>query len=159
MMAKYGFIVKDPEKYLPKYSDAELIEIYQYVCDRNKSQKALGLDDIKDLSVLDDVPCIVEYLNKKSKPKKKVVVSIRKPVQDVEQWGEPDVMDKEYSVEEILEVFDEDTETCDDVVSADSACGEIYKTDGYNDAEDSDEEDETNVYVSDDDWYKEVLGF
>ena len=160
MMAKYGFILKDPEKYLPKYSDAELIEIYQYVCDRHKSQKALGLDDIKDLSVFDDVPCIVEYLSKKSKPKKKkVVVSIRKPVQDKEQWGEPDVMDKEYSVEEILEVFDEDTETCDEDVSGGDCGGEIYKTDGYNDADDSDEEDETDVYVSEDDWYKEVLGF
>lgn len=55
LMAKYNHIVSDPEKNLGKYSRDELVDIYEYVSDRNKRQKELNLDDIKDLSVFDGV--------------------------------------------------------------------------------------------------------
>ena len=57
LMAKYNHIVSDPEKNLGKYSRDELVDIYEYVSDRNKRQKELNLDDIKDLSVFDSVVC------------------------------------------------------------------------------------------------------
>lgn len=56
-MAKYNHIVSDPEKNLSKYSRDELIEIYEYVAARNERQKALNLDDIKDLSIFERVVC------------------------------------------------------------------------------------------------------
>ena len=55
LMAKYNHIVSNPDKNLGKYSRDELIDIYNYVSDRNKRQKSLNLDDIKDLSVLEHV--------------------------------------------------------------------------------------------------------
>lgn len=57
LMAKYNYIVSDPEKNLSKYSRDELIEIYEYVTARNERQKVLNLDDIKDLSVLESIVC------------------------------------------------------------------------------------------------------
>lgn len=57
LMAKYNHIVSDPEKNLDKYSRDELVDIYKYVADRNKRQKELSLDDIKDLSVFDGIVC------------------------------------------------------------------------------------------------------
>lgn len=55
LMAKYNHIVSNPDKNLGKYSMDELVDIYNYVSDRNKRQKSLNLNDIKDLSVLEHV--------------------------------------------------------------------------------------------------------
>lgn len=62
IMAKYKYIISDPDKYLQKYSENELIAIYQYVSKRNKQQKDIEKGDIKDLTVLEQVPCIIEYM-------------------------------------------------------------------------------------------------
>lgn len=55
LMAKYNHIVSNPDKNLGKYSRDELIDIYDYVSDRNERQRELNLDDVKDLSVLEHV--------------------------------------------------------------------------------------------------------
>lgn len=57
LMAKYNHIVSNPDKNMGKYSRDKLIDIYEYVSDRNKRQKELNLDDIKDLSVLERIIC------------------------------------------------------------------------------------------------------
>lgn len=62
IMAKYKYIISDPKKYLQKYSEKELIEIYQYVSKRNRQQEDIEKGDIKDLTVLEQVPCIIEYM-------------------------------------------------------------------------------------------------
>lgn len=62
IMAKYKYILSDPNKYLQKYSEQELIAIYQYISKRNQQQKDIEKSDIKDLTVLEQVPCIIEYM-------------------------------------------------------------------------------------------------
>ena len=62
IMAKYKYIISDPDKYLQKYSEQELIAIYQYVSKRNKQQEDVEDGDIKDLTVLEQVPCIIKYM-------------------------------------------------------------------------------------------------
>lgn len=64
IMAKYKYLISDPDKYLQKYSENELIAIYQYVSKRNKQQEDVEDGDIKDLTVLEQVPCIIEYMKK-----------------------------------------------------------------------------------------------
>lgn len=64
IMAKYKYILSDPNKYLQKYSEQELIAIYQYISKRNQQQKDIEKSDIKDLTVLEQVPCIIEYMKK-----------------------------------------------------------------------------------------------
>lgn len=91
LMAKYNFIVSNPEKNISKYSEEELIDIYEYVSARNERQKALNLDDIKDLSVLE--MCMSND-----------IVSGNSSA-DIVVWGEPDAMDKSNPVDEILEMF------------------------------------------------------
>ena len=43
-------------------TEKELIEIYQYVSKRNRQQEDVEDGDIKDLTVLEQVPCIIEYM-------------------------------------------------------------------------------------------------
>ena len=62
IMAKYKYLISNPDKYLQKYSEKELIAIYQYVSKRNRQQEDVEDGDIKDLTVLEQVPCIIEYM-------------------------------------------------------------------------------------------------
>lgn len=57
LMAKYNHIVSNPDKNLGKYNRDELIDIYEYVSDRNERQRELNLDDVKDLSIFERVVC------------------------------------------------------------------------------------------------------
>ena len=62
LMAKYNFIVSDPEKNISRYTDDELVQIYKYVVSRNEKQQEIGLTDIRDLSVLENISCVQSYI-------------------------------------------------------------------------------------------------
>lgn len=61
LMMKYRYIISDPKKYFTKYSQNEVLDIYKYISERNQRNQKLGLNDIKDLSIFEKLPCIISY--------------------------------------------------------------------------------------------------
>ena len=78
LASQYNNLCYDFDRYSNLYSNEELIEIYKYIHFRNNEiEKELGtakegseyydrlLDKLKDEDLFDDIPCVVEYINKK----------------------------------------------------------------------------------------------
>ena len=78
LSSQYNNLCYDFDRYVDTYSDEELIEIYKYIHFKNDEiEKELEtakegteyydrlLDKLKDEDLFDDIPCVVEYINKK----------------------------------------------------------------------------------------------
>ena len=78
LSSQYNNLCYDFDRYVDIYSDEELIEIYKYIHFKNgEIEKELEtakegteyydrlLDKLKDEDLFDDIPCVVEYINKK----------------------------------------------------------------------------------------------
>ena len=78
LSSQYNNLCYDFDRYVDIYSDKELIEIYKYIHFKNgEIEKELEtakegteyydrlLDKLKDEDLFDDIPCVVEYINKK----------------------------------------------------------------------------------------------
>ena len=78
LSSRYNNLCYDFDRYVDTYSDKELIEIYKYIHFKNDEiEKELEaakegteyydrlLDKLKDEDLFDDIPCVVEYINKK----------------------------------------------------------------------------------------------
>ena len=78
LSSQYNNLCYDFDRYVDAYSDKELIEIYKYIHFKNDEiEKELEtakegteyydrlLDKLKDEDLFDDIPCVVEYINKK----------------------------------------------------------------------------------------------
>lgn len=78
LSSQYNNLCYDFDRYVDTYSDKELIEIYKYIHFKNDEiEKELEtakegteyydrlLDRLKDEDLFDDIPCVVEYINKK----------------------------------------------------------------------------------------------
>lgn len=78
LASQYNNLCYDFDRYSKSYSDEELIEIYKYIHFRNneiekeldKSKEGSDYYDslfnkLKDENLFDDIPCVVEYINKK----------------------------------------------------------------------------------------------
>lgn len=78
LSSQYNNLCYDFDRYVDIYSDKELIEIYKYIHFKNDEiEKELEtakegteyydrlLDKLKDEDLFDDIPCVVEYINKK----------------------------------------------------------------------------------------------
>ena len=78
LSSQYNNLCYDFDRYVDAYSDEELIEIYKYIHFKNDEiEKELEtakegteyydrlLDKLKDEDLFDDIPCVVEYINKK----------------------------------------------------------------------------------------------
>ena len=78
LSSQYNNLCYDFDRYVDTYSDKELIEIYKYIHFKNvEIEKELEtakegteyydrlLDKLKDEDLFDDIPCVVEYINKK----------------------------------------------------------------------------------------------
>ncbi|RKI86956.1 hypothetical protein D7V94_22000 [Parablautia intestinalis] len=116
--AIFNLLVKDFDKYIDNFLDAELIGTYKYIHNKNLcNEKKLReieegtvvYDDIigkiKNEDLFDDIPCVVAYVNriadkKRSMEKRKQNLANAVSVDD--NWGEPVSMKNDYSIEEIL---------------------------------------------------------
>lgn len=80
LSSQYNNLCYDFDRYVDTYSDKELIEIYKYIHFKNDEiEKELEtakegteyydrlLDKLKDEDLFDDIPCVVDYVNKKMK--------------------------------------------------------------------------------------------
>lgn len=120
LAAKYNNLCFDFGRYTKQYTDKELIEIYNYVHHENDLiEKEIadstgvnyieGLEKkLRDEDIFDDIPCVVDYVNKKHN-KKDVADSphgldVKSQNGESDVWGEPDPMDRDYSIEEILDM-------------------------------------------------------
>lgn len=78
LSSQYNNLCYDFDRYVGAYSNKELIEIYKYIHFKNgEIEKELEtakegteyydrlLDKLKDEDLFDDIPCVVEYINKK----------------------------------------------------------------------------------------------
>lgn len=78
LSSQYNNLCYDFDRYVDTYSDKELIKIYKYIHFKNDEiEKKLEtakecieyydrlLDKLKDEDLFDDIPCVVEYINKK----------------------------------------------------------------------------------------------
>lgn len=117
--AIYNLLVKDFEKYIDNFSDTELIETYKYIHGKNIcNEKELRnteegsaayndiLDKIKNEDLFDDIPCVVDYVNRMAEKKRnmeKRKCNLVNAVSD-DNWGEPVSMEYDFSVEEILDM-------------------------------------------------------
>ena len=101
--AKYNNLRHDFGRYVEQYSDEELIEIYKQIHHDNKIiqkdidaakkgsdyQKSL-LEKLRDEEIFNDIPCVVNYINKKHK-----FASASKNVDTLDDesvWGETNVI-------------------------------------------------------------------
>lgn len=113
--AIYNLLAKDFNKYIGNFSDVELIGTYKYIhsknlCNEKKLRDAeegtATYDDIigkiKNEDLFDDIPCVVDYVNKKIEKKRNIEERKRNLINTVSDgnWGE--VID--YSVEEMLDM-------------------------------------------------------
>lgn len=113
--AIYNLLVKDFDKYIDNFSDAELIETYKYIhsknaCNekklRNIEEGTAAYDDIigkiKNEDLFDDIPCVVDYINKKAEKKRNMEKRESDLVNAIsdDNWGEP----IDFSIEEMLDM-------------------------------------------------------
>ena len=80
------------------YDKQTIIEIYRYAVEYNKLHEGDSFyeDKLKDLEFFEQFPFITEDCLKE-KPKRKL------PIDD-DNWGEPNSMEKDFSVEEMLDM-------------------------------------------------------
>ncbi len=117
--AIYNLLVKDFNKYIGNFSDAELIGTYKYIHGKNicndKKLRELEesttayddiLDKIKNEDLFDDIPCVVEYVNRKAEKKRNIEKKKRNLVNAVfdDNWGEPNSMEYDFTIEEMLDM-------------------------------------------------------
>lgn len=113
--AIYNLLAKDLNKYIGNFSDTELIGTYKYIhsknlCNEKKLREVeegtVAYDEIigmiKNEDLFDDIPCVVDYVNKmvekKRNAEKRKSNLINTALDD--NWGEP----IDFSVEEMLDM-------------------------------------------------------
>lgn len=110
--AIYNLLAKDFNKYIGNFSDVELLGTYQYIHSKNLcNEKKLSevdegtaayndiLSKIKNEDLFDDIPCVVDYINRMVKKK----YNFANAVSD-DNWGEPNSMENDFSEEEMLDI-------------------------------------------------------
>lgn len=118
--AIYNLLAKDFDKYIGNYSDTDLIGTYKYVHSKNVcNEKKLNeveegtaayddiLSKIKNEDLFDDIPCVVDYVNRKEEKKRNIEQRRRNLVcivSDNDDWGEPISMKHDFTIEEILDM-------------------------------------------------------
>ena len=117
--AIYNLLVKDFDKYIGNFSDADLIETYKYIHGKNLcNEKKLKdteegtafyndiLSKIKNEDLFDDIPCVVDYVNKIVEKKKNTEQRKHNLINTLQNdnWGEPVTMENDFSVEELLDL-------------------------------------------------------
>lgn len=121
--AIYNLLAKDFDKYIGNFSDTDLIETYKYIHSKNLcNEKKLKdieegtafydniLSKIKNEDLFDDIPCVVNYVNKMTEKKrnmKKRKYNLVNAISD-DNWGEPVPMEHDFTIEEILDMPTED---------------------------------------------------
>lgn len=117
--AIYNLLAKDFDKYIGNFSDVELIETYKYIHGKNLcNEKKLKdieegnafydniLSKIKDEDLFDDIPCVVDYVNRKAEQKRDMKRRKKNLVNAMsdDNWGNPVPMEHDFSIEEILDM-------------------------------------------------------
>lgn len=118
-VAIYNLLAKDFNRYIGNFSDMELIETYKYIhCKNICNEKELKnieegtaaydeiLNKIKNEDLLDDIPCVVDYINRKAEQKRNMEKrknNLANAISD-DNWGEPVSMENDFSIEEILDM-------------------------------------------------------
>ena len=117
--AIYNLLVKDFNRYIGNFSDMELIETYKYIHGKNIcNEKELRnieegtafydniLRKIKNEDLFDDIPCVVDYINRKVKQKRDMEKRKNNLVNAIsdDNWGNPVSMENDFSIEEILDM-------------------------------------------------------
>lgn len=121
--AIYNLLVKDFDKYIGNFSDVDLIGTYKYIHSKNvcNEKKLNGVEEntatyddilskIKNEDLFDDIPCVVDYVNKiigKKKNKEQRKHNLINTFQN-DNWGEPNSMENDFSIGEILDMPTED---------------------------------------------------
>lgn len=116
--AIYNLLAKDFDKYIGNFSDADLIETYKYIhskniCNEKKlkdtEESSAAYDEIlgkiKNEDLFDDIPCVVDYVNKMSEKKRymeKRKCNLVNAASD--NWGEPVSMEHYFTIEEMLDM-------------------------------------------------------
>lgn len=118
--AIFNLLVKDFDKYIGNFSNEELIGTYQYIhsknlCNEKKLREAeegtSAYDDIigkiKNEDLFDDIPCVVNYVNRiadKKRSMEKRKQNLVNAVSVDDNWGEPVSMENDFSIEEMLDM-------------------------------------------------------
>ncbi len=117
--AIYNLLEKDFDKYIVNFSDADLIGTYKYIHSKNLcNEKKLKdieeetvcydniLSKIKNEDLFDDIPCVVNYVNRMTEKKRTMEKRKNNLVNAVsdDNWGEPVSMEHDFSIEEILDM-------------------------------------------------------
>ncbi len=117
--AIYNLLEKDFDKYIDNFSDADLIGTYKYIHSKNIcNEKELRnieegttfydniLSKIKNEDLFDDIPCVVDYVNRKVKQKRDMEKRKNNLVNAIsdDNWDEPVSMENDFTVEEILDI-------------------------------------------------------
>lgn len=155
--AIYNLLVKDFEKYIGNFSDTELIETYKYIHGKNIcNEKELRdaeegsaayndiLGKIKNEDMFDNIPCVVDYVNKMAEKKRNMENPKCNLVNAVfdDNWGEPVSMEHDFSVEEMLDMPVMGDEIGEPKVSADKE-----QNPNYSDIADSESHDKSNLGI------------
>lgn len=113
--AIYNLLEKDFDKYIGNFSDEDLIGTYKYIHSKNAcNEKNLrdteegtaAYDDIigkiKNEDLFDNIPCVVDYVNKQFENKRKIEERRHNLVNAAsdDNWGEP----IDFSIEEMLDM-------------------------------------------------------
>lgn len=112
--AKYNNLCRDLDRYINIYSDNELIEIYKQIHHDNElieeelSSTKEGsvyydrlFEKLRDEDIFDNIPCVVDYVNRRNNLS---CSPAGEHDNNNDQWGEPDPMEHDYTVEEILDM-------------------------------------------------------
>lgn len=117
--AIYNLLAKDFDKYIGNFSDVELIETYKYIHGKNLCNKKKLKDieegtafydnilsKIKNEDLFDDIPCVVDYVNRMTEKKRAKEKRRRNLVNTISEdnWGEPVSMEHDFSIEEMLDM-------------------------------------------------------
>lgn len=116
--AIYNLLVKDFDKYIDNFSDAELIGTYKYIHNKNacNEKKLSGVDEgtaayndilgnIKNEDLFDNIPSVVDYVNRIAGQKRDMEKHKNNLVNEVDDnWGEPVPMEYDFSIEEMLDI-------------------------------------------------------
>lgn len=99
-----NLLAKDFDKYIGNFSDADLIETYKYIhgknlCNEKKlkniEEETAFYDDIlskiKNEDLFDDIPCVVDYVNRKVEKRRNMEQRKKNLVNAIsdDNWGEP----------------------------------------------------------------------
>ena len=117
--AIYNLLAKDFNKYISNFSNEELIGTYQYIHNKNlcnekklreMEEGTVVYDDIigkiKNEDLFDDIPCVVDYINRLNRKKNNLEKRKRNLINTIsdDNWGEPNSMEQNFSIDEILDM-------------------------------------------------------